>query len=83
MHPQAMLHVLSNAFAAGSGVTPGTMKFVIVSISAALVLLVAMWLVNRIVADYRANDIEAHEAAHSIASVALPVVVLLVLLAWL
>ncbi|RCW66203.1 DUF3262 family protein [Pseudorhodoferax soli] len=83
MHPQVMLHALSNAFAAGSGVAPATMKFVIVSICAAVVLLVALWLVNRIVADYRANDIEAHEAAHSLASVALPVVVLLVLLAWL
>lgn len=81
MHPQVMLHALSNAFAAGSGVAPSTMKFVIVSICAALALLFAMWLINRIWADYRANDIEAHEAVHTTALVAVPVVLLVALLA--
>ena len=77
-----MTNELSSAFEAGSGVTPGSMKLVILCICAALMFLVAMWLVSRILQDYRNRDIEAAEALHGIAYIAVPLVLLMALLAW-
>jgi integrating conjugative element protein (TIGR03758 family) len=74
---------LSNAFAAGSGVVPADMKVVIVSICGALVFIVALWLVGRLLEDYRSRAIEASEVLHGIAYLAVPVVLLITLLAWL
>ena len=73
---------LSNAFAAGSGVVPADMKVVIVSICGALVFIVALWLVGRLLEDYRSSDIEASEVLHGIAYLAVPVVLLIALLVW-
>lgn len=77
-----MNNELSSAFEAGSGVTPESMKLVILSICAALMFLVAMWLVSRILQDYRSRDIDAAEALHGIAYIAVPLVLLVALLAW-
>lgn len=77
-----MNNELSSAFEAGSGVTPESMKLVILCICAALMFLVAMWLVSRILQDYRSRDIDAAEALHGIAYIAVPLVLLVALLAW-
>jgi hypothetical protein len=71
---------LSSAFAAGSGVGPGDMKVVILAICGALVFTVALWLVGRLLEDYRSRDIEASEVLHGIAYLAVPVVLLIALL---
>ncbi len=74
---------ISNAFAAGSGLTPGAMKVVILSICAALVLVFAIWLVSRLLEDYSSREIEAAEVMSGIAYIAVPLLLLLAVLAWL
>lgn len=78
-----MNNELSSAFAAGSGVPPGSMRLVILCICAALALLLAMWLVGRLMQDYSSREIEAAEVMSGIAYIAVPLLLLLALLAWL
>lgn len=74
---------LSSAFTAGSGVTPGNMKLLIVCICGAMAFLLAMWLLSRLMEDYSSRDIEAAEVMSGIAYIAVPLLLLLALLAWL